>query len=200
MLTVHYGPFQPALESAFLKELESLKRRDPLAPVAVVAPSGRLARRLQRLVALESEQTYLAVRFHTFFSLAKEIVGEAADSARLVGDPMFFERLIDEILKEEGGAWKSARPRGLAGSLRSSLKDLIDSGVESRAVELLEQGLLKDPEESRRLARLLGLLALYENKIEGLGLLTPAALTRKAADLAPGAASLKRWQVRSSRR
>ena len=84
------GPFQPALEEAFLARLSELKpgaeRR-----IAVVAPSRRLADRLQRLVAAQTG-CLLGVRFHTFFSLAGEVVEASGGPERqVVSDPLLHD-------------------------------------------------------------------------------------------------------------
>ena len=135
------GSFR-SLELAFLAELRSLKSGDPLFPAAVVAPSRAMADRLQRLAASENAEGLLAVSFHTFFSLASEIVREGGEPGwKQVGDPLFFDRLVDSLL--EGGPRRSRRTRGLAAAYRSSLRDLADSGVEPRAADLAAEGLFE---------------------------------------------------------
>jgi hypothetical protein len=84
MLTVRHGPFQPALERAFLDDLAEARRDDPFAKIWVVAPSRRLSDRLQRLTALEGGQALIGVRFHTFYSLALEIVRDAGELNRVI--------------------------------------------------------------------------------------------------------------------
>ncbi|MBI5244874.1 MAG: PD-(D/E)XK nuclease family protein [Elusimicrobia bacterium] len=187
MLTVRYGPFA-ALEDAFLKELDGLKQDDPFAHVAIVAPSRRMAERLARLSA--GDRPRLAVHFHTFFSLASEIVREAGGAEpSLITDPMFFDRLVDSLLGSD------PRPRGLASSYRSTLKDLIDAGVEPRAAELVQEGLLKDKEEAEHLSGLLGLLARCEARLKALGVMSSAGLTRRAAELASSSLELSRYKA-----
>lgn len=191
MLSVKYGPFQPALEQAFLEELEALKAEDPWAPVAVVTPARRLADRLERLVAAEAGKAYAGVAFHTFYSLALETVGEAGVLDRaLVRSPLFFDRLLDSLL-----GLGPASPRGLAGAYRSTLKDLLDAGVEPRALELAEEGLLADGAAAERLKELLRLLARYEAALAERGVLAPAGLARLAAQAAEGSAALARYRA-----
>ena len=70
--------------------------------------------------------------------------------------------------------------------MRSSLRDLIDSGVDPRQVaEHFGSTLLKDEEEAARLNALLSLLALYENELARLGVQPPSALVKQAAAYAP---------------
>jgi ATP-dependent helicase/nuclease subunit B len=188
MLNVRYGPFQPSLERAFLDEIAELRAADPTAPVAVVTPSRRLADRLQRLVALESNCTYVGLRFHTFFSLALEVLRDVDDVPDVVRDPAFFDRVIDGLLAGEN------HPKGLAGSYRASLKDLIDAGIEPRAVELLEEGLLPEGVETQRLKGLLETLKAFQTKNRLLGVVPASELVKRATVAAPQAPSLKRCQ------
>ncbi|MFH1723618.1 MAG: PD-(D/E)XK nuclease family protein [Elusimicrobiota bacterium] len=195
MLTVQYGPFQPALERAFLAELDAVKKADPLAPAAVVAPSRRMADRLQRLVACEAGRACLQVEFHTFYSLALEIVRESGTLDRsVVGDPMFFDRLLDDLLASHAEGAQS-RPRGLSASYRSSLKDLIDAGVEPRAADLLDEGLLDDAYEAERFRRLLAVLRRYEERMDELRVTPVSGLTRRATEAASASPVLRRYRA-----
>jgi ATP-dependent helicase/nuclease subunit B len=189
MLTVKYGPFQPSLENAFLAEVQALKKGDPFCRVAVVAPSRRLADRLQILLAAEAKRAALGLSFHTFHSLAMEILREEGGLPEpAADDPLFHERLLDALLGP-------GQPRGMAAAYRSSLKDLIDAGVGSGAADMLDEGLLKDEEESSRLRTLLELLGRYERRLAGLGAITTPGLIRRAAEAAPASAALKRYKA-----
>ncbi|MFA5140989.1 MAG: PD-(D/E)XK nuclease family protein [Elusimicrobiota bacterium] len=189
MLTVKYGPFQPSLENAFLAEVQALKKDDPFCRVAVVAPSRQLADRLQVLLAAEAKRAVLGLSFHTFQSLALEIVREEGGlPGSATDDPLFHERLLDSLLDP-------GQPRGMAAAYRSSLKDLIDAGVGSRALEILDEGLLNDDAEAARLRSLLRLLGRYERRLAGLGALTAPELIRRAAEAAGGSRTLKRYKA-----
>jgi ATP-dependent helicase/nuclease subunit B len=182
MLTVRYGPFQPSLENAFLSDLAALKDEDSLASVAVVTPSRRLADRLQRLVALESGRAYLGVTFHTFYSLALEVTAESENNGRkIVRESMFFDRLLDSLIETPKNG---PRPKGLAAAYRSSLKDLIDSGIGPSAVSLLEEGILKEDLGTRRLSHLLKTLKKFDKKMKEIGVLPSSALTERALSAA----------------
>jgi hypothetical protein len=54
MLTLVSGPIHPFLENAFRDHVRERTSKNPLSPVAVVAPSARLLERLQFLL-VESE-------------------------------------------------------------------------------------------------------------------------------------------------
>lgn len=195
VLSVRYGPFH-ALESAFIDRLKSLIAQGQPADVAVVAPSRRQADRLERLAAVEHGLALLGVEFHTFHSLAAAVLDEGGfPDKKLIGDPVFHDRLVDRILEEKpalasffGG---EARPRALAGALRSSLRDLIDAGVEPASLEEhFGDALLKDPRERERLGALLALARAYEAKLEALKILSPSGVVKLAAERAADSAYL----------
>lgn len=195
MLSVVHGPFQPDLEAAFLARLRSLASKSGKADVLVVAPSRRLADRLERLTAVEGGLALLGVRFHTFRSLALSIVDEAGlGGLTLVSDPVFHDKLVDELLARGGFFGISAagyRPRALAASLRASIRDLIDAGVSAEEVgEHFGDGLVEDPADRARLSALLALAAAYERRLRELKLLSPSGLTRLAAERAAGSRAL----------
>jgi hypothetical protein len=92
MLTVVSGPFQPALEEAFLERIRELKK-NPLTRVAVVTPSNRLMEHLQLLLA-SSNTPVINVHFHSFASLAEQIViAEKPLKKTLVTDAHFYDTL-----------------------------------------------------------------------------------------------------------
>lgn len=174
------GPFSPALEEAFLARLAELAP-GPGRAVAVVAPSRRLAERLERLVAAERGLALLNLRFHTFHSLALEALEPAGGpSARWIGHGLFHDKILDRLLAEAG-----AKPsRGLAAAYRSSLRDLIDAGVEPGQFREHLEGLIPDPADRRRLEALVGLEAAYRRRLEEARLLAPSGLAREAAEAA----------------
>lgn len=199
MLSVKYGTFQ-GLEDAFVADLLAVKKGQPLAPVAVVTPSRRLADRLQRLAAGERGLALLNVHFLTFHSLAERLVREAGGLGKEVwGDPLFYDQLMNGLLESPAGRrLLSGRPRqrGLAAAVRASLRDLADAGVEpARVQELLGEGLLEDPEDRERLEALLELLAAFDQKVAALPVAPPSALTRAAAEAAPDSAWLKSFRA-----
>lgn len=196
VLSVLYGPFRD-LEEAFAERLVELRRKRPCGPIAVVAPSRRLADRLQRLLAAERGLSLLGVEFHTFFSLACALVDEAGGPAgRVVTDAAFHDRLMDGLLDKEGAAAAvfkgEVRPRALAAAVRASVRDLIDAGVDAGELEEhFGSELLKEPYERERLAALLRLLQEYERRLGELGVVTASGLTRLATAAASSSAKLK---------
>ena len=197
MLKVCYGPFHPDLEDAFvarLSELAILQR-----PIAVIAPSRRMAELLQRLAAVEKGLPLLDVHFHTFHSLALAVTEDGRGEGRLIADPVFHDKLVDSLLTRQA-AWGplfggEGRPRALASALRSSLRDLIDAGVSGEDIEeFFGEELLPQPEERQRLQALLRLGVAYERRLQDLRVLSPAALVREAARRAGSCDLLGRFQ------
>src|SRR5947207_16030398 len=101
MLTLVSGSFHPSLEKAFMERILSLKSQDPLSSLAVVAPSGRLMERLQLILA-EQSAALLNIHFHTFSSLAENVVKSDAPLPKpILSDPLFYDTLVKFILKED---------------------------------------------------------------------------------------------------
>ncbi|HVA66008.1 MAG TPA: PD-(D/E)XK nuclease family protein [Elusimicrobiota bacterium] len=205
MLTVFCGPFQPALEDAFVERLRGLAATPAAGlppPIAVVTPSRALADRLERLAAVERGLPLINVHFHTFFSLAlATLEGDSALTGKtLLGDSVFFDKLMDglldshpELARPFGGA---ERPKALARSLRSSLRDLIDAGAApAQVLEHFGAELEAGGAERQKLAALLRLAFLYEQRQESLSVLSSSALARLAARRAEeGSAFLGRFR------
>lgn len=187
MLSVVHGPFHPDLESALAERVAALLKEE--GPFAIVAPSRRMADRLQRLLAAEKGLHLLDVHFHTFYSLAQTLIEDAGGlGGRLVSDPVFHDAVVDRLLASPqagelfGGA---ERPRALASAVRASLRDLIDAGVSAEQIaEHFGDELIADEHERARLRALLALSRAYELELEKLGVVSPSGLTRKAAALA----------------
>lgn len=182
-----HGPFE-ALEEAFVERVRALKPGPGAKPLLVVAPSRVLTDRLERLLAVENGLPLLGVHFHTFHSLAAAVVEEAGfPDAALVSDPVFHDAVVDRALDLAPvlGVARELRPKALASAVRSSLRDLIDAGVDAKQVaEHFGSTLIRDEEEAARFNGLLAILALYEKELARLGVLAPSALVKRAAESA----------------
>lgn len=183
-LDIVCGPFQPGLEDAFIDRLRELgpgiKR-----PVAVVAPSGRMAARLERLIGAERGLSLLGVDFHTFHSLAESIVERSGMlDEKLVRDGIFHDRLVDRILKAKMG--EGLVQRGLASSYRSSIRDLVDAGLDTEALPEDFYEYFKDPAERKSIAGLVGVASEYLKELGRLGVTAPGGVARLAAKAVVG--------------
>lgn len=197
MLTVRTGPYQSALEDAFAADLVEIKAADSLAPIAVVTPSRRLADRLQRLLAVEAGLSLLNVRFHTFYSLAVELCESAGGpGCAVVGDGLFHDKVVDSLLRERLGAVPS---RGMAAAYRSTIRDLVDAGIDSASIrENLADYFEQKPEwaeDWKGLKDLLDLQERYLARLTQAGVMPVSGLTRTATALVEDGKSrlLDRW-------
>ncbi|MBI5882328.1 MAG: exodeoxyribonuclease V subunit gamma, partial [Elusimicrobia bacterium] len=149
---------------------------------AVVAPSRRMAARLQRLLALEKGLALMGVRFHTFHSLALELVEESGrEHERLVTDGLFHDKIIDRLLARRLKGRRLAR--GLASAFRSSIRDLVDCGL---TPEGFRESFGERISELRHADRLRQVLALQEDYLEALkkaAILPPSGLARLAIEI-----------------
>jgi RecB family exonuclease len=181
-LSILCGPFQPSLEKAFLDRLTtkppSLERR-----VAVVAPSGRLWNRLQKLAVREGGLSLLNIRFHTFHSLALEVAEDVDWSDyTLVSDELFHDKVVDQLLEEtDEGAPSVHSFRNLASAFRSSLKDLMEAGIDPVHFREHFPDLLKDESDRAVFGRLLDMQERYLSRLEELGVLPLTGLVQRVA-------------------
>lgn len=181
-LTTFCGPFQPSLETAFLDRLKekppSLTRR-----VAVVSPSRLLSNRLQRLVVDTAGLSLLNIRFHTFHSLALE-VSEAADwtDYTLVSDDLFHDKVVDALLDETDEGAPRGRPfKNMAAAFRSSLRDLMEAGIDPGHFREHFPDLLTDDADRSSFGRLLDMQERYLARLEELGVMPLTELVKRAA-------------------
>lgn len=200
-MKVIVGPFA-RLEEALAQDVGAARGAPgELAPrLAVVAPSSRLSFRLERLLAVERGLTLLNVEFHTFHSLARTIAGADGvfEGRQAVADGLLFQRAIESILDGSpdiarffGGA---KRPRGFLSALAASLKDLADAGIGAEAFEeLLPEHRGAGDEERSRLKALARLLDALSRRLDAAGVLSGSELARRAAELAPDSAALRRY-------
>src|SRR5437868_1898474 len=135
MLKVISGPFRPTLEKSFVAQVGSLKE-NPLTPLLVITPASRQIDRLERLLSLQYP-TLLNVHFHTFSSAAQEIVDENPQAKAVWSDPLFFDTVVKNLLKEKKPfdvLEEMAIPEGFPSAVRSTLRDLLDAGVDEELV------------------------------------------------------------------
>lgn len=185
MLRVVAGPFHPDLEQAFTEHLHALKQ-DPLAPMAVVAPSRRLLNRL-RVVSAESFPCMAAVAFFNLRQWALEIVRGQTDH-RPIDDPLYLEQFLIERIRREFTASASLSQAlhapGIAAALAGAIRDLRDAAVDpNTAIEALREDYLRhhSASEFARLRDLFLLAARFDEELEALKRLDTPALIRLAA-------------------
>src|SRR5436189_772579 len=161
------GPFRPALESAFRETFARLRRNDPLAPLAVVAPSKRLSDRLKELALEAVPGGVAAVRFYNLFSFARTIYEEtAAKGCTLVLDDLVPERLLRAILRRHFAEERYLSRAMLApSSLLGAIHELKAGAVDpAKALVALTEEVLGD-EDVEKLSEILSLYKRYEDEL-----------------------------------
>jgi hypothetical protein len=196
MLKVISGRFHPTLERAFVERISEFKR-DPLAPLLVVAPSSRLIERLQMLLSKSATPT-LNVHFHSISSITDDVVAsEGALTKPVLSDPLFFDTLIKNILKE-GRSFPEmegiAIPKGFPPAVRSTLRDLLDAGInEDNVEEAIREEFVGKEVDLGSLRSLLNLYRSYLKKIRQLPVAPRSEVLIRAAELAPSSTYLSRF-------
>ena len=93
------GLFRPALEGAFRDAFVRHRKGDPLAPIAIVAPSQRLANHLKAIALEAMPEGFVGVRFFNLFTFARTLYTEAAPNARVVLDNLLPTGIAGSILR-----------------------------------------------------------------------------------------------------
>lgn len=183
MLRIITGPWHPDLEETLVEEVRQLKASDPIAPLAIVAPSSTLLARLRRLLVLEHALPLLNVHFLTFHQLALRlyeegrVLADGADprSPTLLVEDLFFEQLLRQLARREHPSLTQLRLLGEAPgtweALWATIRDLKDAAVDPAvALGALGEGLF-EPEDTPLLQALFLLYAavLETGRMLGVG-------------------------------
>lgn len=186
------GPFRPALEREFKALFARLRAGDPLRPLAVVAPSGRVVDRLRRLALEAVPEGFAAVRFHNLFSFAGAIYDEIPTSgARLILDDLLPKRLLAAVHRRHFEKEPYlGRAAGSPGPLLQALDTLKAANVNpDKALAALAEGELGDL-ETPKLAELLSLHKRFSEELRRRKIHLRPDVVRLAVEHAPKSALL----------
>jgi ATP-dependent helicase/DNAse subunit B len=197
MLKVFSAPFQSAFEDAFKKNLFKLKENQPFLPILIVAPSSRILERLQILGA-EGDRPLLNVHFHNFDSLAKEIIyAESRLSKPVLKDSLFYDTVVKDLLDKESffpDFEELALPEGFPPAVRSTLRDLLDAGInEDQVEEAIREEFLGRSVDLGTLRTLLHLYRMFLKKLDSLPFLHSTQVVKEATSLAESSVYLKKF-------
>jgi len=208
MLHVHSGPFHPVLEDALAAAVGRFKS-GPFSSMAIIAPSSRLRDRAQLMLS-DRGLSILNVHFHTFGSFADAIVAAEGGVPKakgkkkapdLISDPLFFDTLVKQILKKDRpfeGLVDLAVPDGFPPSVRATLRDLTDAGVDPdallEAVNEREQFNIADVDVGS-LKQLINLYRLYRARMAELNVASRSRVLDAAAKAAEGSVFLKTFKA-----
>lgn len=163
------------IEKALIEDVLDQRQADALSSLLVLSPSGHMLERLQRQLA-EKAPSLLNIHFLTFYALAERLLAGASYTERIVTEPAVYQEIIRDILVGEASepvdrAIREALhtegkpiPKGLAGALAATMKDLRDAGMRAdKALEVAREGFLgkEAPEAASTLAlygRMIGIL------------------------------------------
>lgn len=118
------------LEAAFVDAVRQNRRRDPFAPLTVLAPSNLLAVHLRRRLAVELGGI-AGLRWRTFRDLARDLVGadEPPRAPLPAGSSWLLGRAASRRLPTSP-PWSEVRDRpGLGAALAAAARDLRDGGI-----------------------------------------------------------------------
>ncbi len=196
MLTLISGPFSPHLENAFLERIAAFSD-NPLEKVAVVAPSSRLVERLQLIMAGKGMST-VNIHFLTLSALSKNVVDAHLPMSKpVLSDPLFYDTLVNLILKERKpfhALAEMAVPQGFPPAVRSTLRDLLDAGVRPDVTEAVKEGFLGKDVDVGILRELLELYKIYLEKSEALSVVPSSTVMKTATEAVPESSYLKSFR------
>lgn len=201
MLNIVCGPFSPGLEESLIESIQTLKRDDPLAPVAVVTPSQSLRRHLEMTLAgsLADDQALFNITFSTLNHLRSELVRETGKRIAIMDDAVFMGHFLHTVLQLEPEGFPLLRssitsPR-LARSLYQTLRDLKDAGVDpENALQALQEKFLGD-DDPEKLDELFRLYRSYTHLQERYAIHDQSDAFKHAAAQAPESPYLKQFQA-----
>jgi ATP-dependent helicase/DNAse subunit B len=155
----------------------------------VVAASSRLLRQLE-MRTVQSGASLLNVHFHTFASLAENVVQQAGGLEKpLRQDTLFFDTLVKQIIRDERPfelLTDIAVPQGFPSAVRGTLRDLLDAGVNAENVgAAIEEEFAGTELDLGSLRSLLNLHRFYLRRVATLPVSLRAHLIERAIEQAP---------------
>lgn len=161
------GPFRPALEAAFRETFLRHRGGDPIAPLAVVAPSKRLSDRLKELALEAMPEGFASVRFHNLFSFARALYEESSPPGFVLHlDPLVPERVLRGILRRHFAKEPYLSRASIATApLLSAIHELKAGAVDPEtALAAVAAGELGE-EDAPKMAEILSLYKRYADEL-----------------------------------
>lgn len=199
MLTVYLGNFHPDLEDALCRNISAARREDPLSPLAVIVPSGRIRSRIKQLLTGERGINLLNIHFLTFHGLAARLYEERYGLIRhLQREDFFFAEFIRALLGTGISGCETFQhlretPEGCA-TLWATLKDLKEAKVDPETVaEAIREGLF-GAEDAGKITPLILLYKEFLLRKRALDIMDYADVVEIAAELVPVSKYLQRFK------
>lgn len=173
MLSVKIGLYHPFLEQSFVDTIQTLKKDNPLAPLAVVAPTNIMVKHLQECLAHEQGASFVNISFMNFSVLAREICRYSGTHiGGIISQPVIYECLIEGLLKNrifQDSLCKNTRSLpALARALFIVMQDLINANVCADDLKaVIQEGFVGDAER-QRLSGIAQLYDIFKQKLKAL--------------------------------
>ncbi|TVM03803.1 MAG: hypothetical protein CV087_03610 [Candidatus Brocadia sp. WS118] len=199
MLSVKMGHYRPSLEDSFVETIQALKRDDPLAPLAVVAPTNWMLHRLQERLVQGNDASFMNISFLNFSALAKEICRlSGVDTGQIIQQSVIYESVIAGLLKQQTPQeplFKNAQSLpALSKALFQVIQDLIDADVHLDAMqEAVREGFVEGM-EIQKLYSIIHLFDTFRQRLKTLHISHYSDVYRMATPCVPDSAFLRGFQ------
>ncbi len=208
MLSVKIGQYHPSLENSFVNTIQTLKKDNPLAPLAVVTPTNWMLNRLQERLVMGQDASpgsrytgtsFMNISFTNFYVFASEICRRSgADVGQIVRQPAVYEYLIAGLLKQHTHfepLFKNVQSLpALARSLYQVIQDLADANVHIDSVkEAIKEGFVEGA-EIQKLNGVISLYDLFKQKLKSLHISHYADVYHLAASCVQDSKFLKNFK------
>jgi len=205
MLSVKIGHYHPSLEDSFVNTIHTLKNDDPLAPIAVVAPTHWMLQRLQERLMLEqvafpdlspAGACFMNISFMDFSVLAGEICRRAGlGTGHIVRQQVVYEHIIAGLLQHhtlDEPLFKNIQSLpSLARALYQAVQDLTDADIQTDSLrEAIGEGFIEGA-EIQKLNGVINVYELFKQKLKGLPISHDADVYERAAACAHDSKFLK---------
>src|SRR3990167_8382559 len=205
MLSVKIGQYHPSLEDSFVNTIQTLKKDDPLTPLAVVAPTKWMLNRLQERLVMgqgatpgsrDTGTSFMNFSFMNFYVFASEICRRSgANVGQIVWQSAVYEYLIAGLLKQHTHGeplFKNVQSLpALARSLYQVIKDLADANIHIDSIkEAIKEGFVAGA-EIQKLNGVISLYDLFKQKLKRLPISHDADVYERAASCVQDSKFLK---------
>ncbi len=208
MLSVKIGHYHPSLENSFVKTVQTIKKDDPLTPLAVVAPTNWMLNRLQECLvqgngdsscSKHSGTSFMNISFMNFSVLAKEICRRSGiDVGQIIRKPVVYENIVAGLLKQHTPQEFSLKNLqslpALSKALFQVIQDFIDANVHIDDLkEAVREGFVEGM-EVQKLRGVIQLFDLFRQRLKNLNIFHDSDVYRMATACVPDSVFLRNFK------
>ncbi|MDR4507793.1 MAG: exodeoxyribonuclease V subunit gamma [Candidatus Brocadiaceae bacterium] len=190
MLSVKTGHYHPSLENAFLSTIQSLKKEDPLAPLAVVAPTNGMLNRLQERLSQGEDNAFLNVSFMNFSVLAGKICSESGTGVgQIIQSEIIYEIILAGLIKNTTSHTVLVKDEqslpAVARALFQTMEDLTDANVcADDLLAVLQEGIIEGTDR-RKLNEIVQIYGMFRQKLKSSNIFHYSDIYRTATEFVP---------------